>query len=580
MNLAKSKRRSCDSIEGPSTTLPTETTVPSLVNESFELPAPLELSENSDSSSEDDEYAGEADQSDYDSLFGDWISEMGRIDLQRVAMMLYNDYQTNFGLMKTGAARKVASFLKISEKTVRSWRKEFLMDPDGYGEEHRGKHLRYQLINDEQYRDQALEWVRNNNNVTGQKNMTASDFCSWLNSTLLPEVRRYHPHLPETITVRTAVRWLRLLGFEPMSSKKGLFFDGHERSDVVEYRKQYLRRLEIISLSHSPPPLCDDEIPDGVFGPQRKNCVLLFHDECIYHSNDDQNWMWGEKGKQPIKPKGAGRGIMVSDFVDEHNGLLALTDAEFQAGKEKFPDLKRKARVLLKYGIENEGYWNSNKFIAQVLDVIKIVKIKYPVECYDVFWLFDQSSGHTAFAEDALNANKMNVKPGGAQPKMRDTTWGGRVQKMVLRDGTPKGMKQILIERGVNVTKMKGDEMRSVLQNMHDFKYEKTRVERLLMDNGFRGYFIPKFHCELNPIERVWAESKRYTREHCDYTFPGLECTIEPSLDSISVDLIRKYFRKMREYLACYRSGVTIGPDMQKVLKEYKSHRKVHSMES
>ena len=109
MNLVKSKRCSCDSSEGPSTSLPTETTVPSLVNESFELPAPLELSENSDSGSEDDEYAGEADQSYYDSLFGDWISEMGRIDLQRVAMMLYNDYQTNFGLMKTAAARKVAS---------------------------------------------------------------------------------------------------------------------------------------------------------------------------------------------------------------------------------------------------------------------------------------------------------------------------------------------------------------------------------------------------------------------------------------------------------------------------------------
>ena len=32
------------------------------------------------------------------------------------------------------------------------------------------------------------------------------------------------------------------------------------------------------------------------------------------------------------------------------------------------------------------------------------------------FWFFDQSSGHMAFAEDALNAKKMNAKPGGAQP--------------------------------------------------------------------------------------------------------------------------------------------------------------------
>ena len=44
---------------------------------------------------------------------------------------------------------------------------------------------------------------------------------------------------------------------------------------------------------------------------------------------------------------------------------------------------------------------------------------------------------------------------------------------------------------------MKADEMREVLQSMHDFKYEKTQVEKLLFDDGYRGYFIPKSHCDL-----------------------------------------------------------------------------------
>ena len=43
--------------------------------------------------------------------------------------------------------------------------------------------------------------------------------------------------------------------------------------------------------------------------------------------------MWAEKGKQPIRPKGLGRGIMVSDFVDEFNGLLTLTEGEFERGR-------------------------------------------------------------------------------------------------------------------------------------------------------------------------------------------------------------------------------------------------------
>ena len=53
----------------------------------------------------------------------------------------------------------------------------------------------------------------------------------------------------------------------------------------------------------------------------------------------------------------------------------------------------------------------------------------------------------------------MNVKP---KPKMRDTWWNGRLRKMIFPDGTLKGMKQVLIDKGVNVTKMKADEMREV----------------------------------------------------------------------------------------------------------------------
>lgn len=35
-------------------------------------------------------------------------------------------------------------------------------------------------------------------------------------------------------------------------------------------------------------------------------------------------------------------------------------------------------------------------------------------------------------------------------------------------------MRQVFIERGINVTKMKADDMREVLQNMHDFKSGET----------------------------------------------------------------------------------------------------------
>ena len=75
--------------------------------------------------------------------------------------------------------------------------------------------------------------------------MVVSDFCEWINNDLLPIVREKHPSIPDTISIRTARCWLCKLGFDPCSTRKGVYIDGHEWSDVVEYRKLYLRRLEV-----------------------------------------------------------------------------------------------------------------------------------------------------------------------------------------------------------------------------------------------------------------------------------------------------------------------------------------------
>ena len=77
------------------------------------------------------------------------------------------------------------------------------------------------------------------------------------------------------------------------------------------------------------------------------------------------------------------------------------------------------------------------------------------------------------------------------------------------------------------------------------------------------------------PIERVWGQSKKYTRAHCNYSFVGLENTLEQSLDNIPIDTIRRFFRKTRDYMTGYREELTLGPQMEAALKKYKLHRKV-----
>ena len=175
--------------------------------------------------------------------------------------------------------------------------------------------------------------------------------------------------------------------------------------------------------------------------------------------------------------------------------------------------------------------------------------------------------------------SRLNKKPGGKQPAMRDTTWAGRPQKLVMEDGAPKGAAMILQERGVNTDTLKLEDMRVILSCHDDFKNEKSALHQKLERRGHTVIFLPKFHCELNGIERVWGHAKRYTRAYCDYRLESLRSTVPTALDSISKETIQAYIQRSRNYMFSYLKGSMPGKEMEKEVqkfgKEYKSHRRV-----
>ena len=57
---------------------------------------------------------------------------------------------------------------------------------------------------------------------------------------------------------------------------------------------------------------------------------------------------------------------MVSDFITEYDGYLALDDKEYRQAIQLNPAIFKAARVLFKYNAKVEGYWNSEKFLTQV----------------------------------------------------------------------------------------------------------------------------------------------------------------------------------------------------------------------
>ena len=125
------------------------------------------------------------------------------------------------------------------------------------------------------------------------------------------------------------------------------------------------------------------------------------------------------------------------------------------------------------------------------------------------------------------------------------------------RDGkkVAKGMKMVLEERGISTAAKTGD-----------FRDEKSMIERMLTERGHVPCFLPKFHPELNPIERVWAQLKRFTKAHCKYSIQSLRKKIPLAYDSVTLDNIKNHFRKVRHFMFGYLEGFSPGKDLDQAL--------------
>ena len=239
---------------------------------------------------------------------------------------------------------------------MREWRAIFTENNYDFPETQQSK---YQcsgvLWQNEELNRKVRKYVRENACVKGRPNMTAISFCCWVNQEMLPNVA-LDPGYPRRISVVTARKWLHKLEFHVLDHKKGVYIDGHERQDVVDYRKKFLRKMVatgFLNKDNAPTSEAALSLPSDLQCPsqeQLKKTVFLFHDESIFSSNEDQTTQWGTDDMVLIKPKGKGNGMMVSDFISE-DGYLQLTDEEHGHAREKYGDrFPAEARELLEYG--------------------------------------------------------------------------------------------------------------------------------------------------------------------------------------------------------------------------------------
>ena len=146
-----------------------------------------------------------------------------------------------------------------------------------------------------------------------------------------PEVQQQLGTRARGIHIRTAQRWLHKLSWRYQQKKKGMYIDGHEREDVVEYRKGFVERWKeyekrFVIYDNNGNVL---STPTGFPVPQGiQFCLILVtHDESTFYENDRRKTLWiNNNTKAVAEKKGEGQSIMASEFLTSEWGRLKNGD--------------------------------------------------------------------------------------------------------------------------------------------------------------------------------------------------------------------------------------------------------------
>jgi hypothetical protein len=162
---------------------------------------------------------------------------------------------------------------------------------------------------------------------------------------------RIHLKIGRGISLATACRWLRIEGFRYISHKKGLYFDGHDRPDVISYRQDHflpmMKNYELRFVHY----VVGDVGAELVVWPHNyvePRLVLVAHDEMTAQANDSSGKSWVFGDEHCLRKKGPGRGIHKSDVICSTIGWL------------------KEASQSMEYGKSYEGYWTGELFVKQV----------------------------------------------------------------------------------------------------------------------------------------------------------------------------------------------------------------------
>ena len=331
-----------------------------------------------------------------------------------------------------------------------------------------------------------------------------ADLCEYIDK-MFYEISNTVKETEFFVRSETAVRQdIKNWGLE-YGSSSSIYFEGHERPDVVVDRQVFTEYFS----SRKEHYYSVDETPGSVdwINPIEKPCVLLFHDESTFRCNEQTAKRWFKKGKEPFVSKGKGRSLMVSDFLVSHPSgpFFKLNDAEWQRCILKYPNIvdfhgvhyeDKTCTGSIQPGAEN--YFCSETILCQFERLFQMLEFKeafnIPVK-HDIEIVIDNARTHTA---QVVNINDFRLHPKGHCPvetlNYIDESGVEKTIDCFDENGESKGLKIIAIELGYSLPeKIRIDEIRKILIEHPAFSPTK-KLTKLAEKYGVKIMFCPKFH--------------------------------------------------------------------------------------
>lgn len=99
--------------------------------------------------------------------------------------------------------------------------------------------------------------------------------------------------------------------------KKRVYNDGHEREDIVAYRKEVF--LSFLKLVESRLMEWDEDLlptpTDEVLSSELQPLIMVTHDECTFNANDGKRYVWTHNEHNPMSKKVRGQGLLGSELI-------------------------------------------------------------------------------------------------------------------------------------------------------------------------------------------------------------------------------------------------------------------------